>query len=375
MNVELSITEQCNLRCTYCYYRDTHAKRCAVMSDEVMEATVCLAVKKSIEFKDSFLNFTFFGGEPLLRMNFIKKTVKFAKEQVKQSAGKLNKKFKLYFSINTNGTLLTDEIIKYLKKEGFGVAISLDGPEKMHNISRVTVDGKGSFRAIKPFIPALVELDAHAVSIVTQERIKGFADSIKWIFKQGFQRVGIDVDFNGKWTGENFDDLIVEYEKLARFWYRSKKEGLDIRVGLIQDKVALGLSGVRQKEYGCFMNSHTIVVATNGNTFPCTRFISSQKNAPYVTGNVLDEGSGVYKGVFPPKVSRFVKNDRKECADCAIRYRCIAHECGCTSYYSTGSLDKISPEVCTHERILCAICDEYAAKLVREIPLERILKI
>ena len=54
MNIELSITEQCNLRCSYCYYRETHGKRCAVMSDEVMEATVRLAVKKTIEFQDSF---------------------------------------------------------------------------------------------------------------------------------------------------------------------------------------------------------------------------------------------------------------------------------------------------------------------------------
>ena len=59
MNVELSITEQCNLRCTYCYYRETHAKRCAVMSDEVMEATIRLAVKRSVELQDNFLNITF----------------------------------------------------------------------------------------------------------------------------------------------------------------------------------------------------------------------------------------------------------------------------------------------------------------------------
>ena len=373
MNVELSITEQCNLRCSYCYYRETHGKRCAVMSDEVMEATVRLAVKKTIEFQDSFLNITFFGGEPLLRMDFIKKSVKFAKELVKQNAGKFKKNFFLHFSINTNGTLLTDEIIKYLKKERFGVAISLDGPEKKHNIARVFANGKGSFRAIKPFIPALLELDVHAVSIVTQQRVKGFADSIKWLFKQGFKRVGIDVDFNGKWTGEDFDNLIVEYEKLARFWYRSKKENLGIRVGLIQDKVTMGLSEIRQKEYGCFINNHTLVVAANGNTFPCTRFISSQQKAPYVTGNVLDKKSGVYKGIMPPDVSRFAKTDRKECDGCAIRYRCIAHECGCTSYYSTGSLDKISPEVCTPERILCAICDENAAKLLKELPLENIL--
>lgn len=364
MNVELSITEQCNLRCSYCYFRESHAKRCAVMSDDVMEASVRLAVKRSIELRDSFLNITFFGGEPLLRMDFIKKTVKFTKGLVKQNSSKLGKPFRLRFVLDTNGTLLTDNIVDYLKKEKFLVTLSLDGSEKRHDISRVTIDGKGSFKKIKPFIPALVEMGASAVSVVSPCNVKGFANSIKWLFRQGFTDVGVAQDFNGKWTSEDFGALIVEYEKLAQFWYRSRKKGLKINLSLIQDKITIERYGVRQKTHGCFINSYTFFVAANGNTFPCSRFISSQKKAPYITGNVLDERSGVYRGVFPKKIDRFIHTDRKECAGCAIRYRCLAHECGCTSFYSTGSLDKISPEVCVHERILCAICDEYAAKLL-----------
>lgn len=341
------------------------------MSDEVMEATVRLAFKKILKSGDDFLNITFFGGEPLLRMDFIKKTVKFTKALVKENSAKLDKSFELFFTVDTNGTLLTDDIVRYLKKEKFRVTVSLDGPEKKHNIARVTANGKGSFRAIKPYIPTLVEMGAGVVSVLTQQHVKGFADSIKWLFKQGFKYVGVAQDFNGKWTGKDFDDLIVEYEKLARFWFRSKKQHMDISLGLIQNKVDMSVWGMRQKETGCFINSQTLVVAANGNTFPCSRFISSQKNAPYITGNVLDEQSGVYKGIFPKKISRFINSDRKECRDCAIRYRCLAHECGCTSFYSTGSLDKISPEVCTHERILCAICDEYAAKLIRDFSAQK----
>ena len=250
--------------------------------------------------------------------------------------------------------------------------VSLDGPQKKHDISRLTLDGKGSFKKIKPFIPALVEMGAEAACVVTQRHIRGFADSVKWLFKQGFMIVGVAQDFNGEWTAEDFGALIVEYEKLARFWYRSKKAGLKIQLSLIQDKVSIAVLQRRQKTDGCFINSRTLVVAANGNTVPCTRFISSQKNAPYVTGNVLDEQSGVYRGVFPKKIDRFIRTDRKECDGCVIRYRCLAHECGCTSFYSTGSLDKVSPEVCTHERILCAICDEYAAKLLRETSINRL---
>ena len=51
MNLQLSITERCNLRCTYCYYKETHAKRSSDMSDLVMEDSVRLAINRCIEKK------------------------------------------------------------------------------------------------------------------------------------------------------------------------------------------------------------------------------------------------------------------------------------------------------------------------------------
>lgn len=372
MNLQLSITERCNLRCTYCYYKETHAKRSSDMSDLVMEDSVRLAINRCIEKKDSDLGITFFGGEPLVRMDFIKKTVKFVKGMVKERRTDLPKDFELRFSVNTNGTLLSDEAIKFLKRERFTVFVSIDGPAKRHDLARKTSNGFGSFKAIAPFIPALVDLDSTVLMVVTQKHVKGLADAVKWVFKQGFTKVATSLDFNGSWTGEDFDALIPEYEKLARFWYKAKMADSGIYLSTIQDKISINLLGERKKESTCFIGHGSLVVATNGNTFPCTRFISSRKGAPYVTGNVSDERSGIYKEVLPKEVQSFLDHDRKGCEGCAIRYRCLAHECGCTSFYTTGSLRRVSPEVCTHERILCAICDEYANKLLSQKHPERI---
>ena len=373
MNLMLSITERCNLRCSYCYYKESHMSRSVDMSDQVMEDTMRLAVSRCIEKKDSDLRITFFGGEPLVRMDFIKKTVKFVKGMVKECRSELPKDFELCYAVNTNGTLLSDEIIKYLKREKFTIFVSIDGPAKRHDQARKTSNGSGSFKAIAPYIPALVELDATVLMVVTQAHVKGFADAVKWVFKQGFTKVGTCLDFNGSWTGEEFDALIPEYEKLARFWYKAKKAHSKIYLSTIQDKVSMDVLGGRQKKSTCFLCLDALAVAANGNTFPCTRFISSRKGAPYVTGNVSDKQSGIYKGVMPKEVQSFMDHDRKGCNGCAIRYRCLAHECGCTSFYTTGSLKRVSPEVCTHERILCAICDEYADKLLRQESLERII--
>ncbi|MCF0224881.1 MAG: radical SAM protein, partial [Fibrobacter sp.] len=56
-------------------------------------------------------------------------------------------------------------------------------------------------------------------------------------------------------------------------------------------------------------------------------------------------------------------NDKKECDGCALKHRCVAHECACTSFYTTGSVEGVSPEVCTHERMLTEITDALIEKL------------
>ena len=142
MNLLLSLTERCNLRCSYCYYKDSQIDRKIDMSDEILEASLRLALERTIDQKQSFFNITFFGGEPLLRMDAIRWSVRFVKKFVKENRSRFPEDFQYGFHVNTNGTLLTDEICKFLKKENFKIFLSLDGPERKHNISRRTVDGR-----------------------------------------------------------------------------------------------------------------------------------------------------------------------------------------------------------------------------------------
>ena len=79
MNLVLCLTEQCNLRCTYCYYKETQADRKTVMDDATLEQAIRIGLERTIFFKQQYLNITFFGGEPLLRRDAIYKGVEFAK--------------------------------------------------------------------------------------------------------------------------------------------------------------------------------------------------------------------------------------------------------------------------------------------------------
>jgi len=368
MNLVLSLTERCNLRCTYCYYKVSHEARSLVMSKDIMEAAIRLAFERTLSLNQRFLNITFFGGEPLLCMDSIRRGVGFAKSLAHERFGedvllgppasvRASPKFRLRFAVNTNATLLNEDIIEYLKREKFRIYLSLDGPEAHHNICRRQVGGEGSFRLIEPHIPVLTKLDTVVLSVVTRDNMRSLSEAARWIQAQGFRNMTAAVDFDGKWTGDEFDVLAAEYEKMAQFWIELAQKKIPFYLGSIQDKLKFRLTGQRHRTSSCQVAEGIVACAANGNLFPCTRFITSKPDAPYIMGNVADEPAAIWSGAVARDILDFFSRDKEDCEGCAIRFRCHAHECACTSFYSTGSIHGVSAEVCTHERMLAAICD------------------
>lgn len=138
----LQVTQSCNLRCEYCtysgnYYTRTHSIK--KMPAETAFKAVDFMVKHSKEKK--VVSIGFYGGEPLLAFDLIKQVIEYIE------ANYAGKNFK--YTITTNGTLLTEEIIDYLVAKDFVLMISLDGPEEVHNRHRKFADGTGSFDKIR----------------------------------------------------------------------------------------------------------------------------------------------------------------------------------------------------------------------------------
>ena len=204
-----------------------------------------------------------------------------------------------------------------------------------------------------------MKLGAVALSTVTRAHVNTLFESVKWLHEQGFQSLTTSVDFDGKWTGEDFDKLALQYQKMAEYWRACREKGDKFFLGTIHDKIKITLINSRYRLYSCHVYNGAIGVATNGNMFPCTRFITSNPNTHYVQGNVFTG----FDETACDKIREFLDNDKKECEGCDIRYRCCAHECACTSYYTTGTIEGVSPEVCTHERMLAEICDTLLEKM------------
>ncbi|RDU23856.1 radical SAM/SPASM domain-containing protein [Anaerosacchariphilus polymeriproducens] len=135
----LELTGACNLRCKYCIYsssekgfREFNSKN---MSKEI--------IKKSIDYlydhgeEEVFV--TFYGGEPLIKFELMKYAIEYAKERLANR--------KLNFGFTTNLTLMNREIAAYLAQiPNLSIVCSIDGPEDIHDTSRVYVDGGGTYK-------------------------------------------------------------------------------------------------------------------------------------------------------------------------------------------------------------------------------------
>jgi radical SAM protein with 4Fe4S-binding SPASM domain len=124
--VMLTITEDCNLRCRYCYEENkTHNK---VMNIETAKQVVTQYMQTKSDL--NAIEFEFFGGEPLLNFALIRELVDWF------HLSSWNKKH--LFFIATNGTILTPEIKTWLleNKECVWVGVSLDGNKTAHDINR-----------------------------------------------------------------------------------------------------------------------------------------------------------------------------------------------------------------------------------------------
>jgi uncharacterized protein len=85
-------------------------------------------------------NLSFYGGEPLLNFDLIKKVVNYVSEH--------HAKKNIHYSFTTNGSLFNDENIEFFMNHNFNILVSLNGPKPIHDKYRVDTNGKGTFNRV-----------------------------------------------------------------------------------------------------------------------------------------------------------------------------------------------------------------------------------
>jgi uncharacterized protein len=136
LGVWLHITNQCNLRCTYCYVWKSQNK----MSEETAKKSIKKIITDAQKHGFRKITIKFSGGECLLEFPLVLDLVNLGRKFAKQA------KIEIDFVVLTNGVLLTEEVAKKLKEANIRAAVSLDGLEKYNDLQRIFPSGLGSFK-------------------------------------------------------------------------------------------------------------------------------------------------------------------------------------------------------------------------------------
>lgn len=335
MKVVLSLTHRCNLSCAYCYSGRTFNKD---MSLTTAQKIVDFVI--NITPTQQGIELSFFGGEPLLCLALMKDIISYIREQERE-----RKPIRL--NITTNGVLLTQSILDFLKEENVDLCISIDGPAHVHNLNRCYKDGRGSFeeveRNLKRAIESLNYVQVNAV--YGPEPIDYLSESVAFLGELGVPILHLNPNICASWTEDACTKLRETYMQIANYYIQSYRRGREIAINLIDSKIIVLLKGGYGADDRCGMGETEWGFAPSGNIYPCERFIGEDANSCLCLGNI-------HTGLDLSKRCSLLEhrgNRNEECKSCDLQRYCM-NWCGCTNHYMTGHTDLAGPMLCESER-------------------------
>ncbi len=346
----LHIAHDCNLRCAYCFAGDgEYHGRKALMSYEVGKKALDLLIRSSGSRVN--LEVDFFGGEPTLNFDVVKKLVEYGRSREKEC----NKKFR--FTLTTNGLLLDDEILSFANSEMGNLVLSIDGRKEVNDRMRPTAGGKGSYDVIMPkFKKAAASRDQ------TNYYVRGtythfntdFAKDVLHLHDEGFEQISVepvvsDPKEDYAIREEDIPVLLEQYDILAKEIIKRRKEGRFINFFHFMIDLEGGPC-VAKRLSGCGAGTEYLAVTPWGDLYPCHQFVGQED---FLLGNV-DEG--IINTELASKFASCNVYTKKECKDCFAKFYCSGG-CMANSYHSTGDINGNYEIGCMlqRKRIECAI--------------------
>ncbi len=319
--VQLHLTDQCNLRCSYCY--EDRAQRSSRVMPVAMAQEIAARHMKE-EGDHERVEFDFIGGEPLVVWDVIVSVVEYLHRH------KWPRKFSCSFS--TNGTLFNEEIKAWLDRYScVDFSFSIDGTRAAHDLNRCN-----SYDRVIRHVPWALErskrfhLEPHVKMTIGPDTIPMIAEGIAELHGLGFPKIDANVPYENIW-GDRLESCLTTFagqlDILADYYLQHPELEPSRLVNLPYEKIFDEAESTEFPRW-CGSGSPMICYDVEGRPLPCHRFV------PISTGLR-------YEGplTFPPKSWDEVrKAEPSPCVECPFVAACPS--CMALNWLENGDVDR-----------------------------------
>ena len=349
----IDLTEACNLACDYCFTWSKEHKR-KTISYDMTTRILDWWVPQTDTSQNNQLSF--WGGEPLLEWNLLKKIVHYTNDLCK----KLDRKPIDEFGGTTNGLLYTPDKVEWCVENKSLFLVSLDGIQPVHDKHRMLPSGKGSWKIVDKNL-------REAIKIAPQQKIRSslLDDTIEYFFENiqyfvedlGITDLAFSPVFENTWSQKSLDILAEQFELIINYVIKKSKEGTDIILKHLNDEAHQPKEG-RTSQNPCGAGSGYTGWSVDGFMFPCHRFnkhgISTKERSKLSTiiarpkGDSFEYCNKEWRNEF----INWKNNVPQQCIDCNIFDKSVCNGgCYAVNWDLTGSLYKQPDSVCNYNKV------------------------
>ncbi len=346
----LHIAHDCNLACRYCFAGEGEYKGDrSLMSFEVGKKALDFLVANSGSRRN--LEVDFFGGEPLLNFDVVKRLVAYGRGIEKER----DKHFR--FTLTTNGVLLNDEVVEFASREMDNIVLSIDGRKEVHDHMRPFKNGSGSYDLILEKFKKVAESrgqERYYVRGTFTHYNLDFVKDVLSLADAGFKQISVEPVVAGPEEPyaireEDIPVICEGYDELAREMLHRRREGR----GFNFFHYMIDLSGgpcVYKRLSGCGSGTEYLAVTPWGDLYPCHQFVGEEK---FCLGNVEE---GIRNTGLQDTFKLCNVYAKEECRDCFARFYCSGG-CAANAYHCHGDINKPYGIGCElqRKRVECAI--------------------
>lgn len=322
----------CNLRCKYCFFHTEDQFSPRVMRSGLLERIVeqFIAYGKEV----GGVRFVWHGGEPLLAgLDFFEEIICL---QSKYNVFNCD----IHNSVQTNGTLITEQWAEWFAKHNFGVGVSIDGSPKIHNSLRVNAGGGESWSAAIRGFHLLQKhgIDPGVLMVIHSQNALLADEAVTSLRSQGVNKIGFnpyfecDVMRDHSFNNELFlspDNYSLFLKTIIDLWLEFNE--VDFVIREIDNFVAM-LAGTPSDicnfsgSCGNFVN-----IGVDGDVYPCEQIPHSRETR---FGNILEQS--IVDILQSPNRKAFLNHvchRPDKCVSCEISQNCNN---GCTHHRVNG---------------------------------------